>query len=95
MQIRFADAGPRAIMRWSCRSPAKTAPALNSLGAAQQAVVAALDRQRFDGEAASAAEQFIDDSGTSRRLLVVGTGSGSDQHDSGRKAWRHRGRRGC
>ena len=51
-------------MRSSCRSPARTARALASLGAAQQAVDAALDRQRFEGEAASASEQFIDDGGT-------------------------------
>ena len=51
-------------MRWSCRSPARTARALGSLGAAQQAVAAALDRQRFEGERSSVSEQFVDDNGT-------------------------------
>ena len=37
---------------------------------------AALDRQRFEGEASSASEQFIDDNGGTRRLLVVGSGTG-------------------
>jgi len=85
MQIRFADARPEGDYALVLPVAGKDRSALNALGAAQQPVVAALDRQRFDGEAASAAELFIDDQGTSRRLLVVGTGSGSDQHDTAEK----------
>src|SRR4051812_740273 len=85
MQIRFADARPEGDHALVLPVAGKDRSALNALGAAQPSVVAALDRQRFDGEAASAAELFIDDQGTSRRLLVVGTGGGSDQHDTAEK----------
>ncbi len=40
-------------------------------------MAAALDRNRFEGEAAGASEHFFDDGGTVRRLLVVGTGTSS------------------
>jgi leucyl aminopeptidase len=63
----------------------KDRSALASLGPAQQAVTGALDRQRFDGEAASVSEQFIDDRGAVRRLLVVGLGSVSDAGESAEK----------
>ena len=53
----------------------KDRKALGSLGPAETAANAALDRQRFDGEASSTAELFFDDSGTPRRLLAVGTGT--------------------
>ncbi|WP_028970584.1 leucyl aminopeptidase [Sphingomonas sp. URHD0057] len=85
MQIRFADARPEGDYALVLPVAGKDRSALNALGAAQPSVVAALERQRFDGEAASAAELFIDDHGTSRRLLVVGTGNGSDQHDIAEK----------
>jgi leucyl aminopeptidase len=50
-------------MRWCCRSPARTAPALDSLGAAsRRRSKAALERQRFDGEAGRARRAFLDDS---------------------------------
>jgi len=85
MQIRFADARPEGDYALVLPVAGKDRSALSALGAAQQSVVTALDRQRFDGDAASAAELFIDDQGTSRRLLVVGTGGGSDQHDTAEK----------
>ena len=72
-------------MRSFCRLPARTAPRLAALGASQQAVAAALDRQRFEGEASSASEQFIDDDGNVRRLLVVGTGDGEHAGESAEK----------
>ena len=75
-------------MRWCCRSPARTARASTRSGRRRQAVGAALDRQRFEGEAASASEQFIDDNGTVRRLLVVGTGTGGDAARERREARR-------
>jgi leucyl aminopeptidase len=48
-------------------------------------VSAALDRQRFEGEASSASEQFIDENGAVRRLLVVGTGTGTSPSDAAEK----------
>jgi leucyl aminopeptidase len=63
----------------------KDRSSLNSLGAAQPAVAAALDRQRFEGEAASTSEQFFDGNGTVRRLVVIGTGAGPSQHETAEK----------
>jgi leucyl aminopeptidase len=58
---------------------------LASLGAAQQQVAATLDRQRFEGESASVSEQFIDDKGTARRVLIVGTGVGATPSEAAEK----------
>jgi leucyl aminopeptidase len=80
MQIRFADTRPQED---SARDYALVVPvagkdrsSLALLGTSQEAVGAALDRQRFEGEGSSVSEQFIADNGTVRRLLVVGTGTG-------------------
>jgi leucyl aminopeptidase len=85
MQIRFADARPSGDYALVLPVAGKDRSALASLGPAQQAVTGALDRQRFDGEAASVSEQFIDDRGAVRRLLVVGLGSVSDAGESAEK----------
>src|SRR4051794_13214539 len=77
MQIRFADSRPTGDYALVLPVAGKDRSSLGSLGAAQQSVIGALDRQRFDGEASSASEQFVDDNGTLRRLMVVGIGSGS------------------
>ena len=63
MQIRFADTRPEGDYALVLPVRGKDRSTLNMLGAAQAGVVSALDRQRFDGEAASATELFIDDSG--------------------------------
>jgi leucyl aminopeptidase len=63
----------------------KDRSALSSLGPVQGAVVAALDRQRFEGEPSSAAEQFVDEGGTLRRVLVVGIGGGASPGDAAEK----------
>jgi len=76
MQIRFADRRPEGDYALVLPVAGKDRTALASLGAEQQAVAAALDRNRFEGEAASASEHFVDDAGTVRRLLIVGTGTG-------------------
>src|SRR5262249_15114691 len=39
----------------------------------------------FEGDASSASEQFIDDQGAIRRLLLVGTGSGTSPRDAAEK----------
>ena len=76
MQIRFADTRPQGDYALVLPVAGKDRSSLAALGEAQQGVVAALDRQRFEGEPSSASEQFVADNGTVRRLLVVGTGSG-------------------
>ena len=85
MQIHFADSRPQGDFALVLPVAGKDRSSLGSLGAAQGTVQSALDRQRFEGEAASAAELFIDDNGTQRRLIVVGTGNGSNQHESAEK----------
>ena len=75
MQIRFADRRPEGDYALVLPVAGKDQNTLGSLGPAQEAAKAALERQRFDGEASSTAELFFDDSGTVRRLLVVGTGT--------------------
>ena len=68
MQIRFADSRPAGDYALVLPVAGKDRSSLGSLGSAQQAVIGALDRQRFEGEASSASEQFIDDNGTPRRV---------------------------
>ena len=76
MQIRFADTRPQGDYALVVPVAGKDRSSLAVLGEAQQGVVAALDRQRFEGEPSSASEQFIADNGSVRRLVVVGMGSG-------------------
>jgi leucyl aminopeptidase len=85
MQIRFAASRPAGDYALVLSVPGKDRSSLASLGAAQPAVAAALDRQRFEGEPASVSEQFIDDGGTLRRLLVIGAGTGSAPHETAEK----------
>ena len=85
MQIRFADSRPTGDYALVLPVPGKDRSGLASLGAAQAAVGAALDRQRFEGEAASVSEQFVDDQGTLRRILLVGVGGGKNGGDAGEK----------
>jgi len=77
MQIRFADKRPAGDYALVLPVAGKDRSNLSAVGAAQAKVSAALDRQRFEGDASSASEQFIDDGGSVRRLLVVGTGGAS------------------
>ena len=75
MQIYFAGSRPEGDYALVLPVAGKDRKSLAVLGADQPAVAAALDRQRFEGDASSVSEHFIDDSGAVRRLLVVGTGS--------------------
>ena len=77
MEIRFADSRPTGDFALVLPVAGKDRKSLGSLGSAQQAVGAALDRQRFEGEASGASEQFVDEGGTSRRVLIVGVGGGT------------------
>ena len=76
MQIRFADSRPQGDYALVVPVAGKDRSSLAALGESQQQVEAALDRQRFEGEASSASEQFISENDSIRRLLVVGTGNG-------------------
>ena len=85
MKIAFADQRPAGDFALVLPVAGKDRSSLGSLGPAQQSVAGALDRQRFDGEASSAAEQFVDDGGTLRRVLVVGTGAASSPQEAAEK----------
>jgi leucyl aminopeptidase len=85
MQIRFADARPAGDYALVLPVAGKDRSTLGSLGASQAAVGSALDRSRFDGDAASASEQFFDDNGSVRRLIVVGTGTGASPREAAEK----------
>ena len=85
MQIRFADSRPAGDYALVLPVAGKDRSRLNGLGGSQQAVTGALDRQRFEGEGSSTSEQFIDDGGKVRRLLIVGTGTDSNPKDVAEK----------
>lgn len=85
MQFRFADRRPTGDYALVLPVPGKDRSALNALGPAQASVTAALDRSRFEGEASTSSEQFFDDSGTVRRVLVIGTGASSAPREAAEK----------
>jgi len=85
MQIRYADSRPAGEFALVLPVAGKDRTSLGALGASRQAVSVALDRQRFEGEASSATEQFIDDNGGVRRVLLVGTGTGTSPGEAAEK----------
>jgi leucyl aminopeptidase len=85
MKIVFADRRPEGDYALVLPVAGKDRSSLRSLGPAEQSVATALDRQRFEGDAASAAEQFVDDNGSFRRVLVVGTGAGTAPNEAAEK----------
>jgi leucyl aminopeptidase len=85
MEIRFADRRPEGDYALVLPVAGKDRSSLASLGVAQQAVATALDRQRFEGDASSVSEHFIDDKGAVRRLLVIGTGGGTLPQEAAEK----------
>ena len=70
MQIRFADTRPEGDYALVLPVAGKDRASLSALGAAQQSVIQALDRQRFDGDSSSVSEQFIDEPLRLTPLLV-------------------------
>jgi leucyl aminopeptidase len=84
MQIRFADRRPDGDYALVLPVAGNDLRVLNAL-ADRPTVEAALQRQRFEGEAASVAEQFISDNGQVRRLLLVGTGTGPTTAENAEK----------
>lgn len=85
MQIRFADTRPEGDYALVLPVSGKDRSTLGALGSAQNNVVAALDRQRFEGDASSTAEQFIDENGHVRRVLIVGIGTGTAPNEAAEK----------
>ncbi|MEO6199365.1 MAG: M17 family peptidase N-terminal domain-containing protein, partial [Sphingomicrobium sp.] len=85
MKIRFADQRPEGDYALVLPVAGKDRSALASLGAAGQALGAALDGQRFEGDAGSAQEHFADDKGLTRRVLVVGAGKDSKTGEAAEK----------
>jgi leucyl aminopeptidase len=76
IKIEFAQSRPSGDFALIIPSAGTKRPGADSLGDKAK-VEAALKRQRFEGESGSVADLYIDDDGTSRRLLVVGTGADS------------------
>ena len=85
MKIRFADSRPSGDYALVLPVGGKNRGSLASLGPAQQSIAAALDRQRFEGEASSASEHFVDEDGTVKRVLVIGTGNGGNLEQTAEK----------
>src|SRR5258708_8437450 len=77
MHIQFADRRPEGEYAVVLPVAGKDGKSVASVGERQAAVAAALDRQRFEGDAWSTSEQFFDDAGKVRRLIIVGTGNGA------------------
>ncbi len=85
MKISFADRRPAGDYALVLPVAGKDRSSLSSLGTAQQIVTQTIERQRFEGDASSAVEQFVDDSGSARRVLIIGTGAGSTPNDAAEK----------
>ena len=85
MKIRFADNRPAGDFALVLPVAGKNRSALDALGDARTQVEAALNRQRFEGEGASAAELFVPTENGVRRLLVVGTGEGAPTEEGAEK----------
>ena len=77
MQIRFADRQPDGDFALVLPAAGPDAESVRNLEGLREA----LERQRFDGEAGSVAEHFVN----SRRVLVVGTGKRGDAPDVAEK----------
>jgi leucyl aminopeptidase len=84
MKIRFADRRPEGDFTLVLPVPGKDWKGLESLGVGKTLAESALKRQRFEGEAASAAELFIDHEGH-RRILAVGVGEATKAADAAEK----------
>ena len=84
MKIEFAATRPSGDFALVVPSAGTSRPGLGSL-ADKDKIEAALKRQRFEGDSGSAAELFIDDDGTTRRVLVVGTGADAKASDAAEK----------
>ena len=84
MKISFAATRPAGDYALVIPSAGTRRPGLQSLGQAATAVEAAIKRQRFEGDASSVVEHFLDGD-QPHRLLVVGTGASASPADSAEK----------
>jgi leucyl aminopeptidase len=78
MQIRFAARRPDGDYALVLPAASIDAESIKGTGGGLEA---ALKRQRFDGEASSVAEHFVND----RRIVVVGTGKGTSSAEAAEK----------
>jgi leucyl aminopeptidase len=85
MQVRFADRLPAGDYALVLPIAGNDRAPLDRLGTDRAEIEAALSRQRFDGDAGAAAEHFLATEGGVRRLLVIGTGSGTSAADAAEK----------
>ena len=74
MQIRFAASRPSGDHALILPIAGASRASLDAFGAAKGGIEAAIKRQRFDGEAGSGAEHYLDSDG-GRRLVLIGMGS--------------------
>jgi leucyl aminopeptidase len=74
MQIRFAAQRPSSDHALVVPIAGSARGGLDAFGASKAGIEAAMKRQRFDGEAGSAADHYLDGDG-GRRLVLVGIGS--------------------
>jgi leucyl aminopeptidase len=77
MQIEFAASRPSGDFALVIPSAGKARPGLDHLGGGKQQAEGALERQRFEGKSGTTADLFVDDGGSVRHVLVVGTGADS------------------
>ena len=77
MQISFAASRPSGPFALVLPVAGQERAALGSLGAERSAIEAAAKAQRFEGESGGVAEAWSHADGSARRVLLVGTGSGS------------------
>ncbi len=81
MQIRFADARPTGEYALVIPAAGASCPGLDSLGGSRGGAEAAIKRSRFEGDAGTVVEYFLDSDG-GRRLLIVGAGSNPGSGDA-------------
>ena len=84
MQIEFADDRPAGDYALVVPSAGKNRPGVAALAEAER-IEGLLRRERFEGDSGASAELFVDDGGTPRRLLLVGTGADSNSADTAEK----------
>ena len=84
MKIAFAASRPAGDFALVIPSAGGKRPAAGSLGDKAK-VEAALKRHRFEGDAGSAVELFVEAGGSPQRLLVVGIGSDTSPADAAEK----------
>ena len=84
MKIAFAASRPAGDFALVIPSAGGKRPAAGSL-ADKAKVEAALKRHRFEGDAGSAVELFVEAGGSPQRLLVVGIGSDTSPADAAEK----------